>query len=671
MRRKVITVFLYLILCFAFPISLYAEEIASSQSGLDITFAIDCSGSMKTNDPDRIGMGMVQAFIDTVHTEDIRIGYVAYHDKIVSSSAPVSISNIEERRELKDSINRIGYSGDTDIGLGLTCAYDLMSGNNEHKRIIVLISDGETDLKGQNGRTIEQSNQDLARCLEKCKAEGIQIYTIAFGAYEGNQRTLEHLASETGAESYSVESPQNLIEVLYGIFDHNLSYKIQQLSSGIYAGGRQEIRCFLDEPYLDEMDVLIISNGGIGETTLQYGEQQIPMTNLSNYAVGKIKGDEIDDAVKEMTVYASTTERQNLYIYLLSYREMTPVLDMDTAVPKNKDISYNVYFKDKSGTVIRDEGFYKKFKWELQSVDQDHVSDLDIPVPVEISDGVVHGTVNFKKSGSYELHGMLTDNLGSYSFGFQVSVTNTMPAGSLPVTKCTVLDQEISYNLNEFFSDKEGDTLQFHAVQEPDGPASIQLADQVLTIFPEKSGTQMVTLTVDDGESAFSYMHQITIVPLWQEYWWAILLLCAAAAGILWKLFHKPKPELDVIEEEKKNNRFHGKLDLYFTGQPDTDEEIPPLTFQMHKVKDSKVTLGSLLREYPEAADALGLDDIHLIADEERRMVLYHTSAASIMLGNSIVCRQIQYSVSFGDIIYIVSQDEAYELEVHYIAMIQ
>lgn len=88
-------------------------------------------------------------------------------------------------------------------------------------------------------------------------------------------------------------------------------------------------------------------------------------------------------------------------------------------------------------------------------------------------------------------------------------------------------------------------------------------------------------------------------------------------------------------------------------------------------MKDNKITLGDLMGDYPEISDALGLDLLHLIADEDRRMILYHTSNAVVMIGNSIVCRQIQYSVSFGDVIYITSQDGAYELEMHYITVIQ
>ena len=55
--------------------------------------------------------------MDTVQAEDIRIGYVAYNDSILSYSAPKSIALAEEREALKEEIGAITYSRDTDIGL--------------------------------------------------------------------------------------------------------------------------------------------------------------------------------------------------------------------------------------------------------------------------------------------------------------------------------------------------------------------------------------------------------------------------------------------------------------------------------------------------------------------------------------------------------------------------
>ena len=65
------------ILCLFFilfcPQSVYAEEFVSTKNGLDVMFVMDYSGSMKTNDSQDIARGMVKAFVDTVHSADIRV----------------------------------------------------------------------------------------------------------------------------------------------------------------------------------------------------------------------------------------------------------------------------------------------------------------------------------------------------------------------------------------------------------------------------------------------------------------------------------------------------------------------------------------------------------------------------------------------------------------------
>ena len=669
--RQVTVAVLCVLLWMVSPWPSYAEELVSREAGLDVTFVSDCSGSMRTNDSKGIGREMVEAFVDTVYPGDIRIGYVAYNDTIVTSTAPVPISEQAQRQKLKELIGTVPYTGDTDIGLGLSHAYQLMPAEEGRKRVIVLISDGESDLGKHSERTLEQSNKDLNSCVEDCKANGIPVYTIAFGSYEGSKRVLEQIATDTGAKSFTAQSPEALIEVLYGLFSHNLPYQIQQFSSGIYAGGKQEIRCVFDELYLDEMDVLMISSGAIGDTAIMYGENQIPMTSLSHYAVGKIEGSQIDNSIKELTVNTSTAEGQSLKIFVIGYRKLVPVWNIDTSAPKNQDLQYQVYFKDRNGKQIRDEAFYRKFQWELLCTNPANSADYIQMPSADVSDGVIQGTVRISHSGEYSLTATLTDSLGSYPFNAGLSVNNVPPSGSLPEIRCNVLSQPLAYDLNQHFRDADGDALQFSLNQEGRVNAETELAGNLLTIRPEHSGTQAITLFVSDGEDTLAYPVNISVIPLWRAYWWVIVIICAVLAVILWKLYYKPKPELEVIAEKKKQNRFAGKLDAYFTVLPEGSEEIPPLTFPMHKLKESRVSLGELLREYPEASDGLELDQVFLIADGERRMVLYHSSKATIMLGSSIACRQLQYSVSFGDVVYITSRDGCYELELHYIAMIQ
>jgi len=643
----------------------YAEEIVSEKQSMDVIFVIDCSGSMKTNDPSKMGLSMVQAFIDTVQAENIRVGYVAYNDSILAFSAPESIAASPKRELLKEEIAAITYRGDTDIGLGISYAYGLLSTKENARQIMVLISDGETDLPKGRERTEEQSNLELEQCVRRCKEENIQIFTVAFGQYEGSRESLEEIAVKTDAENYSAQGPEDLIEVLYGIFQDSLIYKIQQFSSGTYAGGHQEIKCVLDAPYLDEINILLLSSEPVGETTVRYGTEEIPLSGLSCYAVGKIDNAGAAAAGKELVIRSETCEGQDLQVYVISYRKLTPVLQIAANVGRNQELEYQVYFKDKDGSIICDNGFYENFSWELFCDDRNMAQG-----GVGVLDGVLKGKLRFSHSGTYVLSGILSDEFGRFSFSTQVEAVNAMPTGNIPEDDRTLLDGEWTICLDDYFADADNDTLTYSITDTQEG-ITVRLEKNLLTISPQSTGTHAVTIQVSDGESAVQYVHRIRVVPLWQAYWWVLVLIAMAAVFLIWKIFHKPKPELERLTEEKKQNHFCGKLDAYFISQPEEEEEIPPLTFQMSKVKDGRVSLGDLFSAYPEQAKALRLHDIYLIADENRSMILYHKSKSGVMVGNTIACMQIQYSISFGDIIYVTSPEGNYDLEIHYVAVFQ
>ena len=673
MRKKIATIIFFAVCCAAFSVQASAKEFESRQSGLDVMFAIDSSGSMVSNDPGRMGMSMVKAFVDTVHIEDIRIGFVSYSDAIGQTVSPVSIADPAARETLKARLDAVSYSGDTDMGLGVETALSAMHGEGGRKRVLVVISDGETDLPGRTDRTETESEADLARCGEICAEENIPIYGVAFGQYEGSGDSLADLAALTGGETYKVTQPGDLIEILYGIFDNNISYKIQQLSSGIYGQGNQEIRVALEEPYLDEMDLLLISSGPVGDTVIRYGEQEIPLAMSANYGVGKIGYESIDEDIKEMTLTTATAQGQSVKLYLISYRELLPVLSVEEDLQKNGSTEYQVYFKDRQGQVIADDDFYSRFSWEWAAPGgAGSPGNEGIALGgATVKDGVLAGEVKALRSGSYELAGVLSDQLGAYPFDARVRSVNTPPSGSLPELSLPRLGGSVTYTLDGYFQDGDGDSLTYSIEAGEEGRAGAGLAGNVLELTPLRSGRQTFTLFVSDGEDTFTYPMEVSVTPIWVTYWWVILLAAAGAGVGLFKILYKPKPQLEVIAQRKQGNRFAGKMDAYVTVQPPGSGEIPPLTFPMYKIRDSRVCLGDLMREYPELSEALRLDLIFLIADEGRRMILYHTSPATLMTGSSILCRQIQYSLGFGDVLYITAPDGAYELELHYIAVIQ
>lgn len=660
-----------IILALFFPLTGYAGEIVPQKEQLDIIFVIDSSGSMKTNDASRMALDMVQAFIDTMQTQGIRIGYVAYNDEIVSYAAPEKIETTAMREQLKGEIASITYSGDTDIGKGVARAYELLSTEETTHRIIVLISDGETDLPAGSPRTAEQSNQELEYCARQCREDNIPIYTIAFGQYDGNKTLLEQTAEATQARSYSAQKPEDLMEILYGIFQNNLFYRIQQFSNGTYAGGSQQITCVLDAMYLDEIDILLMSSGTVGETTAQYGDTELALTNLSHYAAGKIENQQNRAPAKELVIRTATDEGQDLQVYVISYRGFVPVMSIEDKAGRNQNLEYSISFRDADGEKITDAGFYKSFSWDLQCVDSEDMRSHAEIDKAQVQDEILTGSVRFTHSGIYTLEGVLSDGYGSYVYPVRVEVSNAMPEGSIPEEPGTLAGETLTYHLDDYFSDADGDELAYSLPGGQSDGIQIQLDGDRLTLTPQSPGKHTVTIQVSDGEDMLQYTYRLEALAWWQAYWWAIVLALVALAVVIWKITYRPKPELEQLTEQKKRCHFSGKLNAYFLRQPQDEDEIPPLSFQMNRVKDNRVSLGDLFGDYPQPAEALQLNSIFLVADENRSMVLYHTSKSDVMVGNAIACRQIQYSIRFGDVIYITSQDGSYDLELHFIAVFQ
>ena len=668
-KLLILVIGIFCSLCVTFPVM--AEEISGRKNQLDVMFVVDVSGSMRSNDPNGIALEMVKAFIDTVHKDDVRVGFVAYNDAIVTASDPVSIAEQSERNGIKELINATKYTGNTDIGLGLSHAYGLMPESGERERIIVLISDGVSDLTGSvTGRTLEQSNQELEQTVTACQNEGLPVYTIAFGTYSGSKEVLQGISDHTNANSYDAKSPEMLIEVLYGIFENNLAYKIQQFSAGRYADGKQDINCTLTESYLSEIDVLLISPDKIGKTNVFYGGTEVSAVMVSYYAVAKISGEQLDSDIKMLTVSTETVNGQRVEVYVVGYRDLEPVLNIETAVSRNQEVPYQVYFKDKQGNAIQDAALYETFRCELKAETAES-SNINYSQP-EYKDGLLQGTISFTRPGEYTLYGEFSDSLGTYEFNTALLVSNTEPAGALPDTRCTVLSGAAVYDLGEWFHDQDGDALQYTLKIVEGNSADVVLEDGRLTINPQKSGSQSIILSVSDGVSQLDYPYEVRVIPLWQEYWWVIAAVIAVLGLVIYfKKRSKSQAEPVSVTDIKSNYRFNGRLDLYFTKLPEEAGEIPPLVFSMYKLRESRISLGSLLKEYPDEVNVLGLNQVYFIADEDRRMILFHVSEATVMNGNSIVCKQVRYNVRFGDVIYITSPDGSYELELHYIAMIQ
>lgn len=639
-----------------------AEETAMAKEDLNIVFAVDHSGSMNEQDASRMISKVLQVFTDTMHGENIRIGYLAYNDTVVAQKVPVEVDQEEQRQALKQRIANAENRGETDIGLGLKEAYRLMDGCSG-KKMVVLISDGETDLaRSDTGRTEEDSEQDIEEVIQLCQAEGTPVITVAFGKeYEGEEAVLRKISARTGGESYGADRPEELVAILYDLFHTDFSYSVREITDSIYEAGSQRINCGMDGMVYDELTMLFFSDQEIREAGVISGGNWILSETQDNYAVVRLS-----EASSDLTITFETKDRQRVSVFLIGRRNITPVVEWDGEIYKNKEKEFRIHFEDDRG---QQPASYTDLQWtaEFRSMTDDTVVSLEL----EATDGGLLGKTAFTNAGKYSLYLATGRNAENAYEVSQLSVLNTLPISisNAQVDLFTGSGEQM-IDLAEYFADEDGDELGFELQELPQDMVVASVEGHYLHISPKGRGTGDIVLLVSDGEGSLA--GRVTVrVRSWIEVYPAVpfLVICLLLFA-LFKVYRRKRRVLTVPErvEEKSRYYFTGKINVYFTLIPEGTEEIPPLTFMLHPIREGKIVVGDMLKSYTELSALLELDRMFLYPAENRKIVFYHNARAAVMIGNSIVCRKMQYALSYGNVIYVTSQDGSCEMEIHYVA---
>ena len=655
------TVMSLLLFCVS-SIHCQAEEIVMAKEDLNIVFAVDHSGSMNEQDAGQMIPKVLQIFTDTMRGEHIKIGYLAYNDTIITQRAPVAVDVEEQRRLLKQTISGAENRGETDIGLGLKEACQLLAGC-EGKKMVVLISDGETDLaRSHTGRTEQDSEQDIEEVIKLCRAEGTPVVTVAFGKeYEGEEAVLKKISEQTGGESYEADRPEELISILYDLFHTDFSYSVREITDSVYEDGSQRINCGMDGIIYDELTVLFFSDQEISEAGVISGGNRVLAEREGHYAVVKLS-----EVADELAISFETQQKQRMSIFLIGRRNITPMLKWDGDIYKNQETEFVIWFADEKGEQLSS---YTGIPWTAAF--QKTAGGVSLPLPLEADESGLCGKAVFAEAGDYTLYLTAGRNAEHIYEVSQITVLNTLPVSlkNERIEMMTYSDAQM-LDLGEYFADEDGDALTFEIQELPQEMVSASVEGRYLHIAPLGRGSGDIVLLVSDGESSLA--GRITVrVRSWPEVYPAVpfLIICLLLFAVC-KLYRRKKTVITVPEPVEEKNRcyFTGKANVYFTLIPDGMEEIPPLTFMLHPIREGKIVVGDMLKNYGELSALLELDHMFLYPTENRKIIFYHNSKASVMIGNSIVCRRMQYALSYGSVIYVTAPDGSCEMEIHYVA---
>lgn len=185
---------------------------------IDAVLIIDSSGSMKQTDPRRLRIPAAKMFISLLNAKD-RVGLISFSDNgyPVLGLTPADKQN---QKKLFAAVEKVSSKGAyTNLSAALKTGHAMLKreGDSQHRRMLVLMSDGKMDTGDfENDKAL--LNNIRSETIDALVKDGIEVYTIAF-TEASDMPLMQELAVRTAALSRLASNDRELHEVFSQIFE--------------------------------------------------------------------------------------------------------------------------------------------------------------------------------------------------------------------------------------------------------------------------------------------------------------------------------------------------------------------------------------------------------------------------------------------------------------------
>lgn len=271
-----LTAFLLIIAVYT-PSHAYAEELPD---GKFIVFVLDASGSMKTNDPQRLAIDSIAQLIYSLPS-DYQVGFVAYNAGIAASADFVSADG---RKQVMDKAETVEYTGYSDAGAGLSSAIEMFAEHKAQGGHVVLLSDGEIFL--QSSEETEASVQQYEGAMQQAQELGARIHVIGLGDdMEDMDNFIFSAAEHTGGDSFHTPQAVEIQKAIDTILTEDLGIK-QSTAALIEADGKPEtVSVELPYAHANKVRVLLTSTAPIRNLTANFQADDAGQVNGERYSL--------------------------------------------------------------------------------------------------------------------------------------------------------------------------------------------------------------------------------------------------------------------------------------------------------------------------------------------------------------------------------------------------
>lgn len=666
LKFKKVTLFLLLLslLLPAWDIGVsHAESSVKTQSyeGLDAMFVLDVSYSMNETDKDRIAEEVIHMFMDMSSGPKTRLGFVAYNDKITSSVPLMDISSSGARNNLRNRVDGLRRSGYTDLGLGLRRGASLLEQSQTDKRkpFMILLSDGETDLRGSTNRTPADSAKDVDKVIEMAQKAGYPIYTVGLNR-DGtvNPAELERIAQETGGSSFITGSADDLPEIFNRIFADQIQSVLVSVAAVTATGAMQEVTVDIPNSSMADANIIMLSDHAVSEAQLYYQSSNVSFIRSDKYALMKI----IRPVKGQFKLKFKGRSGDLVKINLLGNYNVSAVAHMTTEKPvKGKSIIFDASLYDQAvePKPIQDLDVYKGLEAELIVTSSDGKTER---IPLTNTGSGFTGKYTFPKSDLYTW-GLRIDGPDFYReiTPVEVDITNQAPVATGESIVLSKDDRNTDVDLNKYFKDANNDPLTY-ALANSDSERKLGetvIEGNTLRWSSLHTGKSSIKVTATDIEGAsITADISVEIHSLREKVllYTALGLLLAGGSFALYWFVLKPKPV------------FRGRLEGYFLATAN-GEDIPVTHWPLTSLDRRKVSLRELFDRMDIGIIVPEAERIWLEAGKKETLLVRHDTNCTVVRGRTPIKRRHTEALEYNEKMYITFEDGVTEIEMRYKAI--
>lgn len=202
-RGSILILFSLILILSACKSSETKDEIIANQnecvkvekeSGVDIAFVLDSSGSMQKNDSENLRIDKAKVIVEEMTDEDRAL--VISFDK---EAKLLTENTTDDKEVIISALDKIPSDQKyTNLAAGLNLAIDkFVKDDNQNPKIIIALTDGEN--AGETNEITEKINYDTYNHSLVASNQNITIYTIGLGN-DVDEELLKNIASTTGGE---------------------------------------------------------------------------------------------------------------------------------------------------------------------------------------------------------------------------------------------------------------------------------------------------------------------------------------------------------------------------------------------------------------------------------------------------------------------------------------